>query len=332
MPKMKPKPKLFVGCSSEALPIGYAIQDQLESHADVVLWNQGVFALSGNTLDDLLRQLDGVDFGLFILSPDDLTRIRGNNLTSARDNVILELGLFLGRLGRARTFFLTPRDITDFRIPSDLFGVHPATFDSTRLDDNVRACLGPACNKVREAMQRTINTRNQSSRAALVRAELHRLILNCFKLYKDTLVTLRGDLSRLRVHFLKYSPPANELQMLIQDDIYEDRSFRVQISEGVKQQVVVCEAANGKRLIARNLPQEHSSHYPESQIPYSLRSVIAYPVTYKRGGIAGVVALDSELSLEEFGIDRAKLSATFLKLCNLVEDLIADHEDQIQEV
>lgn len=326
------KPKLFVGCSSEGLPIGYAVQEQLERYADVVLWNQGVFALTGNTLDDLLRQLDEVDFGLFVLAPDDLLTIRGEDLASARDNVILELGLFLGRLGRTRTFFLTPRDTADFRIPSDLFGVTPATFDATKLDENVRACLGTACNRVREAMQRTTSSKNQSTKSALVRAELHRLVLNCFKLYKDTLVTLRGEYGRLRIHFLKYSLPANELQMLIQDDIYEDRSFRIGIAKGVQQRIVVCEAAKCKRLVARNLSEEHSSHYPDSQIPYSLRSVIAYPVTYRRGGIVGVVALDSELSLEDFGIDQVKLSATFLKLCSLVEDLIADHEHQIQEI
>lgn len=208
----------------------------------------------------------------------------------------------------------------------------PATFDATKLDDNVRACLGPACNKVREAIQRAIHYRNQSSRAALVRAELHRLILNCFKLYKDTLVALRGDFSRLRIHFLKYSLLANQLHMLIQDDVYQDRSFSISISEGITQEVVVCEAVKSKRLIARNLSEEHSTHYPDSPIPYSLRSVIAYPVKYRRGEIAGVVALDSEFLLEEFGIDRDRLKATFLKLCNLVEELIADHEDQIQEV
>jgi len=326
------KPKLFIGCSTEGLSIAYAIQEQLESHADVILWNQGVFALGGNTLDDLLQQLDVVDFGLFILSPDDLVRMREQDFATARDNVIFEFGLFLGRLGRTRAFFLAPRDTADFRIPSDLFGVTPARFDATKLHDNVRACVGPACGKVREAIHRAINNTRENSKAELIRTQLRRLIQNSFKLYKDTLVALRGDFSRFRIHFLKYSLSTDQLRMLIQDDVYQDRSFSISISEGVKQNIVVCEAVRNRRLVARNLPEEHSSHYPDSQIPYSLRSVIAYPVMYSRSEIAGVVALDSELSLDEFGIDCGRVKATFLKLCNLVEKIIAAHEDQIREV
>ena len=39
-----------------------------------------------------------------------------------RDNVIFELGLLMGALGRERVFILKPRNV-DIRIPSDLLGV-----------------------------------------------------------------------------------------------------------------------------------------------------------------------------------------------------------------
>jgi predicted nucleotide-binding protein len=41
---------------------------------------------------------------------------------SPRDNVIFELGLFMGALTRTRTFVLAPSQV-DLKIPSDLLGV-----------------------------------------------------------------------------------------------------------------------------------------------------------------------------------------------------------------
>jgi hypothetical protein len=47
----------------------------------------------------------------------------------ARNNVIFEIGLFIGGLGRERVFIVTPQNTGDFRIPSDLpYGIR--TFDS----------------------------------------------------------------------------------------------------------------------------------------------------------------------------------------------------------
>ncbi len=146
-----PKPRCFVGSSAEGLDIARAVQEELEHDAEVTVWSQDVFRLSEITVDSLLRALDTTDFAILVLSPDDVLRIRGEEHRAARDNVVFELGLSIGRLGRQRSFILAPRN-TDLHIPTDLVGITPATFDPHRSDRNLVAAVGPACAKVRRAI------------------------------------------------------------------------------------------------------------------------------------------------------------------------------------
>ena len=145
------KPSLFIGSSSEQLETAYAIQRNLERACDATVWDQGVFDLSSNTLDDLIKQLDETDFAVFVFAPDDLTTIRSNEYATTRDNVVFELGLFIGKLGKLRTFFVMPRGRGDFRLPSDLVGVTAAMYDAAR--DNRQAALGPACFEISKAIE-----------------------------------------------------------------------------------------------------------------------------------------------------------------------------------
>src|SRR6202008_1723905 len=147
------KPKVFVASSTEGLRIGRAVQENFEYDADVTLWSQGVFNPSENTVDDLLRALQGSDFGIFVFSPDDLLHLRGDEVQVTRDNVVLELGIFLGRLGRQRCFILAPRDIPDLHLPTALAGVKPANYDSARMDNDV-AAVGTACNEIRRQIEK----------------------------------------------------------------------------------------------------------------------------------------------------------------------------------
>lgn len=147
------KPKIFIASSVEGVDVAYFVQEILEYDAEVTIWNQGTFQLSSNTLDDLIDVLPTTDFGIFVFTPDDALQIREEELPSVRDNVIFELGMFIGRLGKKRCFIVCPRTEHPFHIPTDLLGVTPAMYDPEREDGNLSAALGPACNKIRQAIE-----------------------------------------------------------------------------------------------------------------------------------------------------------------------------------
>ena len=147
------RPKLFIGSSVEHLDVADALQESLSHDADVTVWDQDVFQLGKSTLDGLLNQLSKVDFAVFVVAPDDEINIRGARLTSARDNVIFELGLFMGRLGSDHAFFLIPQNSKKMRLPSDLFGITALTYDDVRAATEPAAALGVAATKIRRRLK-----------------------------------------------------------------------------------------------------------------------------------------------------------------------------------
>ncbi len=147
------RPRIFVGSSREAIGISRAIQGELDDDFEVTVWDQDVFHLSYGALDSLLDALDSSDAGIFVLRPDDLTASRGESSPTPRDNVTFELGMFIGRLGRDRTFMLAPTTST-VRLPSDLIGLTTAHYDEDRFESGERrAAVGPACTKIRDALR-----------------------------------------------------------------------------------------------------------------------------------------------------------------------------------
>ena len=146
------KPKVFVASSVEGLDIAYPLQVNLQHDADITVWSQGVFSLSVTPLDSITEALASSDFGIFVFSPDDETKMRGSVTDTVRDNVLFELGLFIGKLGKRRCFIVMP-DNSDIHIPSDLVGVSPAKYSGDRDRSEIAAALGPACHEIRQAMK-----------------------------------------------------------------------------------------------------------------------------------------------------------------------------------
>ncbi|MFT6907464.1 MAG: tetratricopeptide (TPR) repeat protein [Oleiphilaceae bacterium] len=147
------KPKIFIGSSVEGLSVAYAIQQNLTHDAEPTVWDQGIFDLSQTTIESLTKAVDESDFGVFVFSPDDITKMRGSDHNSIRDNVIFEFGLFIGKLGRDRVFFVRP-DGYDLHLPTDLLGITPGVYNPSREDGRLQAAAGPACNQIREAMKK----------------------------------------------------------------------------------------------------------------------------------------------------------------------------------
>ncbi len=147
-----PIPIMFVGSSVEGLPVAKEIQAHLK-HDNVIvrLWTSGVFGPSGIPIDDLVAQVEDADFALFVFGPDDKIETRDQTHATPRDNVVFEMGLFLGRLGRERVFMVRDADV-ELKIPSDLSGLNPITY-KCRPGCKLAEVVGPACMDLQKAIE-----------------------------------------------------------------------------------------------------------------------------------------------------------------------------------
>ena len=87
----------------------------------------------GRTIIEKFTNYSNVSFAVILLSPDDMAYPKSSNPDMAkfraRQNVILELGFFLGKLGRQRVLALF-RKSENFELPSDYDGVVFTPFDN----------------------------------------------------------------------------------------------------------------------------------------------------------------------------------------------------------
>jgi CRP/FNR family transcriptional regulator, cyclic AMP receptor protein len=144
------KPLIFVGSSREALTVANALHDALQSpEIDVRVWTDGVFGASRFPLEDLEKQLGLADFAVLVVAADDQVASRGTTKDAPRDNVVFELGLFMGGLTRSRTFMLAPRGM-DIKIPTDLLGLTPLLYEQAKPADDV----AKAANELRDIAMR----------------------------------------------------------------------------------------------------------------------------------------------------------------------------------
>ena len=146
------KPKLFVVSSAEALEIARELQNALERDALVTVWTDGVFFASTYPLEALEAAVGASDFAVAIAQPDDVVESRGTTQAAPRDNVVFELGLFMGCLGRTRTVLMQPAG-AEIKLPSDLGGLTAISYRTAK-DTDLPAAMAPACNQIRTLVKR----------------------------------------------------------------------------------------------------------------------------------------------------------------------------------
>ena len=135
-----PIPRLFIASSTRSKPIVTSLAVTLADHFEVVPWYDG-FSAGQLTLQVLVAARSKYDCAICVFGRDDTKHLpadpNSDPQTSesdaavepiARDNVVLEFGLFLGALGPTRVLILADEKV---RIPSDLAGLTLLQYDGS---------------------------------------------------------------------------------------------------------------------------------------------------------------------------------------------------------
>jgi hypothetical protein len=190
-------PSLFIGSSSEGLDIAKAVELQLMNDADVRIWTDSFDQLGKATLQTLMDALDEFDFAVMVISPDDLLESRDQGYNSPRDNVLFELGLFMGRIGPERTFILH-EDNPKLKLPSDLAGITRVKYRVRNKEPNV----SPACTLITKSIRRlgVFQQRNKEESSDLRAFDE---VNSAFLALKNEV--LKGNLKITRAEFIQHS-------------------------------------------------------------------------------------------------------------------------------
>lgn len=149
---MKAPLRVFIASASEGLEVANAVRQALQEDERLqpILWNEGIFKPSLTFIESLESELAKSDFAVLTLTPDDQSISRGQLSMEPRDNVLFELGLFMGYLGRQRTYFVYDKR-RDLKIPTDLLGVNPAAYIASD-QGNELASVRIACSLIAKRM------------------------------------------------------------------------------------------------------------------------------------------------------------------------------------
>lgn len=125
------KPRIFIGSSREGYSAALQIKNRLSSFAECQIWDEGFFEPNRSTFEMLSQYSVLFDFAIIVASGDDLQLKRDSLEVIARDNIIFEFGLYVGKLGRRRAFMIKERSID---LPSDLYGITIPTYKTDVTD------------------------------------------------------------------------------------------------------------------------------------------------------------------------------------------------------
>jgi len=141
-------PAVFIGSSKEQLSAARTARQELVAilgkRVEVVVWNDtsAIFRPGSTTMADLVVASQRFDYGLFVFAPDDELKLREMKYEAVRDNVVLELGLYMGAFNDPRRALIlqpAPSAATKaLRKPTDLDGMTVLMYDPSKIGETVR--------------------------------------------------------------------------------------------------------------------------------------------------------------------------------------------------
>jgi hypothetical protein len=115
----KPKPTVFIGSSTEGLPIVDRLVPLLATAFTPRPWNR-VFRPGKFVMEVLVDELAKAHAAILVFTKDDERELRGEMNEAARDNVVLEFGFFVSKLSRDRVWILEEEGVA---VPTDILGM-----------------------------------------------------------------------------------------------------------------------------------------------------------------------------------------------------------------
>ncbi len=213
--------KIFIGSSSESLPVAEAIQQNLDAYFLVTLWNQGFFSIGSTTLNSLVDNAINYDFVIIVLSGDDTLRYRKENFVVPRDNLLFELGFYFGKIGIHRTFFVYDISVK-LKLPSDLAGYTGATYHMPDSKHDLQSALGKACTNIKLRIEQLGPRQKTFTITSEVKIDIYYHASGFTKDDADSLVSsLKEYKFQIRVlkHDFKARPDAIFIGCLIKADV-----------------------------------------------------------------------------------------------------------------
>jgi hypothetical protein len=140
------------------MPYAKAVFADIEDQTEAIIWEHELLAPSRTAIEDLEKQARNFDFAVFILTGVDERKMRGATSPVPRDNLLFELGLFVGLLGRERVFYFISTERTPL-LPTDILGTTGLEFTPR---ENRRAAVTSSCEKLLRAIER-VGVRSPSS-------------------------------------------------------------------------------------------------------------------------------------------------------------------------
>ena len=125
--------KIFIASSQEARKDAERVSTWLrkiklkDDTIVPVLWDDPIAIPVGSSiLESLLTLAESVDAAVFIFGDDDSVECRGRKLFQPRDNVLIEFGIFLERLGSKNAIICGSGDV---KLAADVRGIRYVTLD-----------------------------------------------------------------------------------------------------------------------------------------------------------------------------------------------------------
>lgn len=262
---MEIKPTLFIGSSREGLPVAELVKKHMSDFADCRIWNEEVFDFGRSYFETLTELLSLFEYGVMVGTADDFVVSRKEKQMETRDNVLFEFGMFIGRLGRDKVFFLKEQGA---KTPSDLSGISQPEFSSKDAPD-LEQQIKDRCERIK---------RQIAGRAGIFDGGIFPSVPLAYGYFFNSILPISRQLMNAPValiHGQEKQIESFSIHVLIPDDLRNDMKEKVEAAKMKQKWVMVEVPTSATRSFNFYVPESklEDKHLYITDIPTTLNAL-----------------------------------------------------------